>query len=317
MSVYTSVAHDTLKSFLSRYQIGDLLDFKGISAGIENTNYFIYTTQGKYVLTLFETLGRNELPYFLNLMAFLAEHQVPSAHPIADNQNQYLQTLQDKPAVIVHCLQGAEAQEVTHSHAKALGSALAELHLAGQKFDQHHANSRGPHWWHNTITKLKGHIPGEEFKILESEIEFQMTFSHTDLPRGVTHADLFKDNVLWEKGQISGFIDFYYACDDVLLYDVAVTSNAWFSDREGNLNQELTQQFLAQYETKRTLNATEHKAWPVMLRAAALRFWLSRLNDKYFPKAGELTHLHDPDEFKAILMNRINNHNRLESESFR
>ncbi|VAW81780.1 Homoserine kinase [hydrothermal vent metagenome] len=316
MSVYTSVSHDTLQTFLSRYEIGDLLNFEGISAGIENTNYFIYTTQGKYVLTLFETLGPKELPYFLNLMAFLAEHQVPSAHPVADNQNQYLQTLQNKPAVIVHCLQGAEAQEVTTQHAKALGAALAKLHLAGQQFEQQQANSRGPHWWHDTITKLEGHIPTQEFKILESEIEFQMTMSHTDLPRGVTHADLFKDNVLWEKGKISGFIDFYYACNDVLLYDIAVTCNAWFSDQKGNLNQELSQEFLAQYDRIRPLNAIEHKAWPVMLRAAALRFWLSRLNDKYFPKAGELTHLHDPDEFKLILMNRIDNHSLFESESF-
>jgi len=311
MSVYTSVELDTLKLFLSHYEIGDLLDFQGISAGIENTNYFIYTTQGKYVLTLFESLGHRELPYFLNLMAFLAEHEVPSAHPVADKEGHYLRTLQEKPAAIVHCLQGAEAKVVTYKHAQALGDALACLHLAGQQFDQQQANSRGPHWWHDTITKLHGHIAEQDYKILLNEIEFQMTFSHTELPRGVTHADLFKDNVLWEEDKLTGFIDFYYACDDVLLYDIAVTANAWFSQSDGSLDMELSQTFLEYYEKKRALNKIEHQAWPVMLRAAALRFWLSRLNDKHFPKAGEITHLHDPSEFKIILMDRVKNHGTL------
>lgn len=305
MSVYTSVAQDTLKSFLEHYNIGDLIDFQGISAGIENTNYFVTTTRGKYVLTLFESLGYDELPYFLDLMAFLAEHRVPSAHPVPDTQGQYLRTLHNKPAAIVNRLQGSDATEVTPKHAQALGDALAHLHVAGQSFDQHKANSRGPHWWHDTINKLHGHIDEQEHKILANELQFQMKFSHTELPRGVTHADLFKDNVLWENEQLTGFIDFYYACDDVLLYDIAVTANAWFSLSDGSLNPELTTLFLGEYEKTRPLTEIEHQAWPVMLRAAALRFWLSRLNDKHFPKAGEITHIHNPDEFKTILLDRI------------
>ncbi len=309
MSVYTSVEHDTLISFLAEYDIGELIDFQGISAGVENTNFFVNTTRGRYVLTLFESLSHKELPYFLNLMAFLAEHQVPSAHPVADKQGHYLRTLHDKPAAIVNCLQGSDTKTATASHAEELGNALACLHIAGLQFEHHQSNSRGPHWWHDTINKLQGHIAEQDYKILIDEIEFQMTFSHTDLPRGVTHADLFKDNVLWEGNKLTGIIDFYYACDDVLLYDVAVTANAWFSQKDGSIAADLCRIFLEHYEKKRPLNPVEHQAWPVMLRAAALRFWLSRLNDKHFPKAGEITHMHDPEEYKTILLNRVKDYN--------
>ena len=308
MSVYTSVARDTLESFLTHYDIGELVDFHGISAGIENTNYFIDTTSGRYVLTLFESLGFDELPYFLNLMAFLAEHNVPSAHPVADKQGQYLRTLHNKPTSIVQCLEGSDTDIADRDHATVLGDALAHLHLAGQQYDQHRANGRGPHWWRETINKLEGHIPEQDQKLLCEEIEFQMSFSHANLPRGVTHADLFKDNVLWNGNKLTGFIDFYYACDDVLLYDIAVTVNAWFSRPDSSLDSDLCNSFLEYYEKHRPLNDEEKKAWPVMLRAAALRFWLSRLNDKYFPKPGEITHIKNPDEFRAILIDRIKNH---------
>jgi len=313
MSVYTTVEHAELTNLLKQYSIGELIDFQGISAGIENTNYFVNTSKGKFVLTLFESLSLTELPYFLNVMAFLAEHKVPSAHPVARIDGQYITLFKNKPTALVNCLPGSDVKIADLHHANKLGKTLGYMHSIGSEFKDKRSNSRGSDWWQETILKLTGHIANDEIDLLNQELQYQLNFTHDHLPLGLTHADLFKDNALWQGNKLTGIIDFYYACNDVLLYDVAVTANAWFSNPDGSLNLELSQTFLSAYHQARPLNQYEKTAWPVMLRAAALRFWLSRLNDKVFPKDGEMTQTHDPKEFKRILLSHIQHNNQLQN----
>ncbi len=305
MSVYTVVKREQLAQLLSQYSIGELLDYQGISAGIDNTNYFVTTSCGEFVLTLFESLDFNELPYFLALMAHLSEHGVPCAHPVADINNKFLRTLNQRPAAIVNKLPGKDHSNSTKAHAKELGRVLAKLHIAGQSFNQKKLNTRGEHWWQQTTERLKPYITEDVYRFLVAEIRFQQTVDRHSLPNGVTHADLFKDNVLWIGDELTGVIDFYYACSDCLLYDIAVTANAWFSTPDGKLDTELTCEFLSSYHHFRPLETVEHQNWPAMLRASALRFLLSRLNDKHFPKPGEITHVKNPQEFYNILSQRI------------
>jgi homoserine kinase type II len=304
MSVYTVVERDELEAFLSNYSLGELLDFEGISAGIENTNYFVTTSAKRLVLTLFENHTADELGYFLDLMAFLAEHEVPSAHPIADNRGRYLRELNGKPAALVMRLSGAGVDHPNVAQCRALGHALAKLHLAGQSFDGHRDNDRGPHWWHTTRDAVAGKLNDAERALLDEELAFQRTHRFDTLPRGVIHADLFRDNALFEGDTLTGLIDFYYACNDVLLYDVAVTVNDWCSNGDGELDEEKVLTMLGAYRAVRPFSEEEAEAWPVMLRAGALRFWLSRLQDMHFPREGELTHIKDPNVFRTILLSR-------------
>jgi homoserine kinase type II len=304
MSVYTVVERDELEAFLGNYSLGELLEFQGISAGIENTNYFVTTSEKRLVLTLFEHHSADELGYFLDLMAFLAEHEVPSAHPIADNDGHYLRELNGKPAALVMRLSGAGVDHPNVAQCRALGHALAKLHVAGQSFEGQRDNDRGPHWWHTTRETLAGRLSDEERTLLDEELDFQRTHRFDALPRGVIHADLFRDNALFEGDTLTGIIDFYYACNDVLLYDMAVTVNDWCSNGDGGLDEEKVLALLGAYRQVRPFTAEEEQAWPVMLRAGALRFWLSRLQDLHFPREGELTHTKDPDIFKRILLAR-------------
>jgi len=305
MSVYTTIEQDELEAFLRHYQVGELIDYTGISDGIENTNYFVTTTQGQYVLTIFEELTADELPYFLDLMAFLAEHEVPSAHPIADNSGTFLRTLKDKPAALVVRLTGKGIGQPNPSQCQALGESLGKLHAVSHQFTEHRDNPRGPSWWHDMSVKLDGKLSTDERELLDAEMSFQNQHRRDQLPSGVIHADLFRDNALFEGNQLTGIIDFYYACNDVQLYDLAITVNDWCSNSNGSLDAERVTAMLESYVEKRSLLDEEKQAWPMMLRSAALRFWLSRLHDKHFPKEGEMTHVKDPDVFKKILIDRI------------
>jgi len=307
MSVYTRIEQSTLEDFLSHYTAGELVDFTGISDGIENTNYFVTTNQNHFVLTIFEQLSAEELPYFLDLMAFLAEHEVPSAHPIADNNQQFLRQLKQKPAALVARLDGSGVHLPNTNQCGALGQALGRLHSVAHHFSGHRDNPRGPHWWAVTAERVSSHLSTNEREMLTAEIAFQNSYRRADLPHGVIHADLFRDNALFTDDELTGIIDFYYACNDVLLYDLAITVNDWCSHADGSLDPIRVNAMLSSYSTQRSLNDNEKQAWPVMLRAAALRFWLSRLQDKHFPKDGEITHIHDPDVFKKILQSRIDN----------
>ena len=305
MSVYTRVEQHQLKEFLSHYKLGNLISYNGINAGIENTNYFVTTSNGKFVLTLFESLSNEELPYFLELMAYLAEHNIPTAHPLSDLTGNYLRKLNGKPAALVQKLAGKDVKTPTLNQCQALGDFLGNFHFVSPNFHLQRNNERGPHWWNTTAELVLPHMPPYDAKLLRSELDFQHRYQNLSLQQGVIHADLFRDNALFEGDKLCGVIDFYYACNDVLIYDIAVTINDWCSLPNGDLDAKRVQAIFTSYNQIRPFTAVEYKIWPVMLRAAALRFWLSRLQDLYFPRPGEMTHIKDPAVFQNILQAHI------------
>lgn len=305
MSVFTTVSTDDLQHWLQDYTVGELQDLRGIAAGIENTNYFVTTSSGRYVLTLFEKLTARELPFYLNLMAHLAERGVPSAHPVANRSGHYLGTLKGKPAALVARLDGSDVSTPTAAQCAAVGTVLARLHLAGESYPATMDNPRGPKWWRSVLPDILPFLPAPEAALLQDEVRFQSQYRFSDLPRGAIHADLFRDNVLFAGDRVAGVIDFYFACTDVLLYDIAITVNDWCVAADGALDVARTRALLDAYAAVRPYTAVERGAWPVMLRAAALRFWVSRLYDFHLPRAGELTHAKDPGHFRRILELRI------------
>lgn len=313
MSVYTTIEQDELIEYLAFFNVGALKNFQGISDGIENTNYFVETENGRYVLTIFEAHTFDDMQYYLDLMHHLADHNVPSADPVADKQGDYLRRLKDKPAALVQRLNGHSIRETNIDHCALIGDVMAKMHTAGLSYKQKNKNTRGPDWFSQTATKLKNKLDDDEWSMLESELLFQQSNRNQKLPRGVVHADLFRDNILWDNGKLSGIIDFYYACDDVLLYDLAVAVNDWCCDNDFSLNKEKTCAFIQAYNQQRQLEQIEHDLWPALLRTGALRFWLSRLYDKHFPRDGEIVHTKNPDEFRSILNDRITNHNKYQS----
>ena len=305
MSVFTTVTADELRRWLQDYAVGELVDLRGIPAGIENTNYFVTTSGGRFVLTLFEKLTARELPFYLNLMAHLAERGVPSAHPVANRGGSYLGTLNGKPAALVARLEGKDVAESTVAQCTAVGAVLARLHLAGQSYPMTMDNPRGPKWWKSVLPEILPFVSREEAALLQEEVRFQSLYRFSDLPRGAIHADLFRDNVLFSGGRVAGVIDFYFACTDVLLYDIAIAVNDWCIAPGGGLDAARTRAFLDAYAAVRPYTPIERGAWPVMLRAGALRFWVSRLYDFHLPRPGELTHAKAPDHFRRILELRI------------
>ncbi len=305
MSVYTIIEEDELKNFLSNYNVGELDSFQGISDGIENTNYFVNTSTGRFVLTIFEQHSFEEIQYYLNLMHHLSDHNVPSANPVADKQGLYLSHFKDKPIALVERLNGGSIIKTTVDHCRQLGEAMGKMHSAGLSYSEHQPNPRGPVWCQHTAHQVMDKLSANEQSVLDDEIHFQKEKRHADLPRGVIHADLFRDNALWHGNNFSGIIDFYYSCDDVLLYDLAVTANDWCTNENFTLNKDKVFALLSHYNKFRVLEDNEQAYWPAMLRAGALRFWLSRLYDKHFPRDGELVHTKNPDEFRSILADRI------------
>ena len=306
MSVYTPVTEAELAAWLGNYSVGTLAALEPIKAGIENTNYFVTTSQGRYVLTLFERLPAQELPFYLDLMAHLARHGIPCPAPIADLQDRYLQHLNGKPAALVTRLPGRSLENPGERECGELGALLARMHLAGRSFAAYLENPRGPKWWRLAAKEVLPFLDAKQSNLLEKELQFQAEQRFPDLPRGPVHADLFRDNTLFEKGRISGVIDFYFAGVDCLLYDVAVCVNDWCLAADGAaLHPGQTRALLSGYHAVRALTPLEQAAWPAMLRAAALRFWLSRLHDFHLPRPGMLVHAHDPEHFRRILDDRV------------
>jgi homoserine kinase type II len=305
MSVYTRVTPEEASGWLARHAVGELRELRGIAEGIENTNYRVETTEGRFVLTLFERLAAADLPFYLDLMAHLAAQAFPCPRPVADENGRTLGKLGTKPAALVSFLPGSPVEHPTPEQCAAVGTMLAELHRIGASFDQTHDNPRGPRWWKTTADEVIARLSADDAALLREELRFQSLYRFPDLPRGTVHVDLFRDNVLWEGGAISGVIDFYFAATDVLLYDVAIAANDWCVTDDSGLDPGRTRALLAGYHGRRPLSAIERGAWPVLLRAGALRFWLSRLKDFHAPRSGELTYTKDPTPFRDILRRRI------------
>jgi homoserine kinase type II len=305
MSVFTPVTPEQLSAWLKRYSIGTLVEMQGIAAGIENTNYFVTTTGGNYVLTLFEKLTPAELPFYLGLMAHLAQHGIPSPAPVTDLDGRLFSQLNAKPAALMSRLQGEAVDAPAPAHCGEVGRTLADMHLAGQSYQGRLDNPRGPGWWQEAAHRVGPFLDAEGAALLRSELEFQAQHRLEDLPRGPIHADLFRDNVLFQGSRIGGVIDFYFAGVDCLLFDVAVTLNDWCVHPGGEIDVPRAHALLGAYHARRPFTPSERGAWPVLLRAAALRFWLSRLYDFYLPRPGELVHAHDPEHFRRILQLRI------------
>jgi homoserine kinase type II len=301
MSVFTTVTPVQLEAWLKHYDLGTLTALQGIAAGIENTNYFVDTTHGRYVLTLFEKLSARELPYYLNLMAHLAQHGVPCPAPIANRSGSYLGELNSKPASLVTRLAGKDIANPSPAECARVGQVLAQLHIAGQSYGVPMDNPRGPAWWRAVMPALLPFLNAQDAAMLRNEVERPPTHDLQALPHGAIHADLFRDNVLFERGAVAGVIDFYFACSDALLYDVAITVNDWCFQPDSRLDPARTTALLEGYHATRPFSAAEHGAWTTMLRQAALRFWVSRLYDFHLPRPGELTHAKDPGHFQRLL----------------
>ena len=301
MSVFTPVSQQDLEVWLQDYTVGQLVSFEGISAGVQNSNFFVTTTLGRYVLTLVESTPRAQLPFFLYLTAHLAHHGLPVPAPVANRDNEYLGTLNERPAVLVARLSGRSEMQPDAAHCARVGAMLAGLHLAGLSYRRKQENPRNAAWRAACGARVLPFLPPEEQQMLEDELAFQARQDYRPLPQGVVHADLFRDNVLWDGEYIGGVIDFYFAGCDALLYDVAVTINDWCVQPDGRLDEARTRALLDAYRLARPFTDAERAAWPAMLRAAALRFWLSRAEDKYLPKAGEMVLVHDPAVFRDIL----------------
>lgn len=315
MSVFTSVNTQQLQTWLEDYAIGQLVALEAISAGITNTNYFVTIKENannisKYVLTLFEQNSIEELPYFIALMSHFAECGIPCPRPIADKKGNCLHMLNNKPAALVSCLAGKDIENPSIAQCSEVGRVLAKMHLAGELFERQFPqyksrNQRGTDWRIKTAALVMPNLSPDEQKLLQTTMMFQAAFDTSKLPAGVIHADLFRDNVLFDGDKVGGFIDFYYACHGVLAYDLAIAVNDWCVEIDGRLDEPRLNAMLIAYQAVRPLIEEERSAWVGLLRIAALRFWLSRLHDQIFPHEGELTHAKDPNHFKNILQHRI------------
>ncbi|MDQ2821887.1 MAG: homoserine kinase [Pseudomonadota bacterium] len=310
MAVFTAVTLDDLTEWLKQFQLGKALAIDGIASGIENSNFFLTTERGEFVLTLFENLGFAQLPFYLQLMKHLAARGIPVPDPVANHAGELVVALHGKPAAIVSKLAGSSQMDPQPVHCGAMGAMLARMHLAAADFAMHQPNLRGLDWCAVTAPEVLPYLSAPEAQLLRDEIAFQHGFAATPeyagLQRGPVHADLFRNNVMFVGTRVSGCFDFYFAGVDTWVFDLAVTVNDWCIDQQtGELDQARLRALLDAYHTVRPFTAAEALAWQPLLRAAALRFWLSRLYDLHLPRAAEMLTPHDPTHFERILRERI------------
>src|SRR5512132_3931961 len=279
MSVYTTVSPDELDAWLARYTLGALVEMAPIAAGIENTNYFVTTERGRFVLTLYERLPSDELPFYLNLMAHLARCGVEVPAPAPDRTGALFSVLNGRPAGLVARIEGEPVTTPTDASCAAVGDALARMHVAAQRYRARLTNRRGPAWWRQAARAVRPFVTAEQNDLLQSEVRFQTGFGKVKLPRGAIHGDLFCDNVLFADGRVAGIIDFGFAATDFFAYDLAIAVNDWcIADAAtGALDAARTKAMTRAYHAVRPLTDDERIQWTALLRAAALRFWVSRL----------------------------------------
>lgn len=314
MAVFTEVSHDEAADLLRLLQLGELTHMAGCAGGIENTNYFVSTTRDgathDYVLTLFERLNAEQLPFYLHLMKHLAERGMAVPDPAADAQGRLVHHLKGKPATVVNKLPGSSELQPQDNHCAQVGHMLAQMHLAGASYERYQPHLRGLSWWNETVPVVRPHLEPAQTTLLNSELAYQhhvaQSPAYAALPQGPIHADLFRDNVLFHKGQLSGFFDFYFAGHDTWLFDVAVCLNDWCIDLTSGAPEATREAALLQaYNAVRPLTAQERQLLPAMKRAGALRFWISRLWDWHLPREASMLQPHNPSHFERVLRQRL------------
>ena len=321
MAVFTPIEIEDISQWITQdFDIGQANAIRGIHGGIENSNFFLDTIKdGKkqeYVLTIFERLSAQQLPFYLELMRHLANKGVPVPKPIENKQGEILFTLKGKPAAIVTKLPGLSRMQPEANHCALVGEMLAKMHLAGKDFPKSQENLRSLAWWQKTIPQILQHLNTSQKELITHELKTQEDFfssgTYDGLPQGASHCDLFRDNVLFDpKGtdtsddQLGGFFDFYFAGTDKWLFDIAVTANDWcLAANKQDLDPACLNAFMQAYQRVRPLTKEEQASWPLMLRAAALRFWVSRLWDFFLPRDAQMLTPHDPTHFERILLSR-------------
>lgn len=310
MAVFTQVPLPQASELLGRLQLGALHRLRGIEGGIENTNYFVTSDKGEFVLTLFERLTAEQLPFYLHLMKHLAGAGIPVPNPYADVNGEILHMVCGKPAALVNRLRGKSQLAPQAVHCAAVGGMLAKMHCAGRDYPHQQPNLRGLPWWNATVPVVLPYLGSEAAALLQSELDYQnhiaATADYAALPRGPVHADLFRDNVMFEGEVLTGFFDFYFAGVDTWLFDLAVCLNDWCIDwASGSHHAERAEAMLQAYQAVRPLTAAEQALLNPILRAGALRFWVSRLWDYHLPREASMLTPHDPAHFERVLRERI------------
>jgi homoserine kinase type II len=314
MAVFTEVSEDEAGALLRALNLGELAALRGIQSGIENTNYFVTVRdvlgEREFVLTLFERLTFEQLPFYLHLMKHLAQHGIPVPDPAANRDGDILHTVCGKPAALVNKLDGRHELAPGPGHCAQVGAMLARMHLAGRDYNRRQPNLRGLAWWNETVPVVLPFVTPEQAALLRAELAYQnhvaASSAFAALPRGPVHADLFRDNVMFDDGRLTGFFDFYFAGVDPFLFDIAVCLNDWAIDLPtGRHDAERADAFLQAYAGVRPLTAAERELLPAMLRAGALRFWISRLWDFHLPREASMLKPHDPSHFERVLRERV------------
>jgi homoserine kinase type II len=310
MAVFTALTREEVLALLDGYAIGDLVGFEGIASGIENSNFFLTTEAGRYVLTVFERLDVVQLPFYLGLMRHLARRKLPVPEPLETADKTLFTLIRGKPAAIVTCLAGKAIEKPGAEQCAQVGALLAHMHLQAQDYPVFQPNLRGVGWWKDAAASLEPFLPDTEFHELIEEVIYQDSISrHPDferLPAGPIHGDLFRDNVLFQGKEIGGVIDFYFAACGAWIFDIAITVNDWCVDpHSGSFHADKVKALLRAYHEVRPLKDEESDFWSPMLRAAALRFWLSRLYDQHLPRPAAVLKPHDPDRFGRMLKLRV------------
>jgi homoserine kinase type II len=305
MAVYTDITDEELATLLADFDLGAALSLKGVAEGVENSNFLLETEAGRFFLTVYERRVRAEdLPFFLELLRWIAGRGFPSATPIPDRQGELLKTVRGKPCAIVSFLSGLAVRRPSTAHCREAGAGLARLHLAAAGFPRSRANDLGQAAWaplFSPLAKAADDLKPGLAATISSDLERLAARWPLGLPEGVIHADFFPDNVFFAGGKFAGAIDFYFACDDAFAYDVAIALNAWCFEADGSFNITSARQLVAGYESVRPLSDLERSALPVLAHGAAMRFFLTRLADWGATPEGALVRPKDPLEYERKL----------------